>query len=590
MSHRLALLLVVALIALHLLLFTALAIAQHEAHRTSVFDLGVYDQVIWNTAHGRILAYSPEPEYGDNFLATHLQPILILLAPLYWLWDDVRALFVVQTAALALGALPLFWLARWKTRSDFAAVTLSAAYLLLPALEAANLFDFHPETFAPVLCLSIFLLLEQMLLHSGADQADQAPGPRWLTHQRSSILFWLLLILALAVKEDMALIVATLGLYVTVLRRQRRLGLAIVALAMLWFFIGVYLVMPHFHRGQLSPFLSYYAALGDSPQTIVWNALTRPDLTVSLLLTRDNAAALGAFFLPLAFLPLLDLSLFLIATPSLLLNSLSENPLMHVMEDKHYAATIIPFAMLAATYGIARLRAFAPKAGLKSESLVCLATLALLMSTLGYHYVRGYTPLSRLFQMPTVTSHDQLAASLQAQIPREAALVAQDRPYPHLSHRAQMAYLWPEHDEAEYIFLDIAHASFVNADDLHAWLKQQVAARAARRTCARVFFVRASPESADRSPTARAVRRRTRIARLQLQRAARSGTEARIVLARAQRFHARPPAQSLFARRGRKDHRRDALPAADARLVSDQPVAARSGHSRSGEYVDVVNG
>ncbi len=92
---RIALLIVFAFISAYSALFTFLAVAQHEAHHTSVFDLGVYDQIIWNTAHGRILTYCAEPDFGDNFLATHLQPILILLAPLYWIWDDVRVLFNV---------------------------------------------------------------------------------------------------------------------------------------------------------------------------------------------------------------------------------------------------------------------------------------------------------------------------------------------------------------------------------------------------------------------------------------------------------------------------------------------------------------
>ncbi|TMC59607.1 MAG: DUF2079 domain-containing protein, partial [Chloroflexi bacterium] len=187
-----------ALIVAYVLLFTFLADAQFEAHHTSVFDLGVYDQVIWNTAHGRLLTYSAEPEFGSNFLATHLQPILILLAPLYWFWDDVRVLFVAQTLALALGAIPVFALTLRRTHSHFAAMVLSASYLLLPALEAANLFDFHPETFAPALCLTIFLLLDILRPY------EHGTFPQWIA-------LWLCVLLTLALKEDMALIVATIG-------------------------------------------------------------------------------------------------------------------------------------------------------------------------------------------------------------------------------------------------------------------------------------------------------------------------------------------------------------------------------------------
>ena len=82
--------------------------------------------------------------------------------------------------------------------------------------------------------------------------------------------------------------------------------------------------MPYFHHGQLSPFLAYYAALGDSPQSIIWNALTKPALTASLLLTPENAVALAAFLLPTAALPILGLPVLSIAAPALLLNGLSE--------------------------------------------------------------------------------------------------------------------------------------------------------------------------------------------------------------------------------------------------------------------------
>jgi uncharacterized membrane protein len=471
--------LVLTLVVAYTALFTSLAIARHDAHRTSVFDLGVYDQAIWSTAEGRPLIYTAEPGFGNNFLATHLQPILILLAPLYWLGGDVRLLFVVQTLALALGALPVFWLARWKAGSTAAGVLMSMVYLLLPALEAANLFDFHPETFAPALWLSLFCLLETILPLAGDDA-----GPLAISRSRAAILFFPVLLLTLSVKEDMALMVAMMGLYVIVLRRQWRLGLCIMTIAAVWFMAGVYVVMPYFHRGELSPFLSYYASLGSTPQQIVWNAIANPALTASLLLTRENGIALLAFMLPLAFAPLLELPVFLIAAPALVLNALSENPLMHLMEDKHYAAPIIPFALLASIYALGRLRSLAARRGVHPVRAVRAAVVLIVAASLTYHYFRGFTPLSRMFEVAPVTAHDRLASTFEARIPSDASLVAQDRLYPHLAHRAQISYQFPQQDStfpaqdgADYIFLDIAHLSFVNADNIHTWLRQQLATR-----------------------------------------------------------------------------------------------------------------
>ncbi len=229
--------------------------------------------------------------------------------------------------------------------------------------------------------------------------------------------------------------------------------------------------MPHFHHGALSPFLSYYAPLGDSPQQIVWNALTQPSLTASLLFTRENLNAL------LAFLLLLDLPLFLIAAPSLLLNGLSENPLMHLMEDKHYAAPIIPFALLATIGGLARLRALASHLRLNPAHVVRVATIILIACTLLYHTFRGFTPLSRLFVVPQVDEHDHVSTLIESRIQHDASLVAQDRLYPHLSQRESLSYIVRTDDQADYIFLDVAHEQLNNTDNLHDWLKQQITQR-----------------------------------------------------------------------------------------------------------------
>ena len=71
---RLAQSLVWMLIVLYTLLFASLSIRQHEALQTGS-DLGVYDQVVWNTIHGRLFRLT-----NMNLtlsLAEHVEPILL---------------------------------------------------------------------------------------------------------------------------------------------------------------------------------------------------------------------------------------------------------------------------------------------------------------------------------------------------------------------------------------------------------------------------------------------------------------------------------------------------------------------------------
>src|SRR5829696_4736062 len=88
-------LLLLALALVYVVVFTRLAWDTHEGMRTHKADLGQIDQSVWNSSRGRWL------EQTDNgFTATrltdHVEPILVLISPTLWLWDDVRALLLLQ--------------------------------------------------------------------------------------------------------------------------------------------------------------------------------------------------------------------------------------------------------------------------------------------------------------------------------------------------------------------------------------------------------------------------------------------------------------------------------------------------------------
>ena len=62
---------------------------------------GIYDQVVWNLSHGRLFQTTLVYETAGTY--DHFEPVLVLIAPIYWLFSDVRVLLVIQSLALALG-------------------------------------------------------------------------------------------------------------------------------------------------------------------------------------------------------------------------------------------------------------------------------------------------------------------------------------------------------------------------------------------------------------------------------------------------------------------------------------------------------
>ncbi len=531
-------------ILLYVITFGTLATQQHLAYETSALDLGNYDQAMWNAAHGRGLTMSTQPDISTHRMGHHVEPILYLLLPLYWLWPGPLTLLWAQTIALGLAAWPLFLLSARRLNSYWPALAIALAYLLLPATEAVNLFDFHAVALSPLLMLWGLFFLDKALLETGPgngfwpgyrDAGKQvgkwaggqgsrgAGGQGWndtpahpLTRSPAHLLFlvFIFLALAMATKEDVSLTVMMVGLYLAFWRRRWRVGLTIFVLATLWAAIAWGVVIPAFRSGGgQSVFVAYYGDLGASPLEIALSPLTKPLLVWQKLTRPESLAALGMLTIPFAFINLIGLPVFLLAAPSLAITLLSDNPLQQQLETWHYAAPMLPFVALAAADGLARVSRWAGEQvgrgaggaggtrGQGREEVSSLDKPALnlpngetrtrsgfftrqekklfiihyslfivfLVASLTYHYLRGYSPLSKPFHWPQLTAHHVLGDEIAASIPPEAKVMAQAELIPHLSQREYVS-IWRGElsPEVDYIFMDVSHPKFINKENAHA--------------------------------------------------------------------------------------------------------------------------
>src|SRR6266852_9473984 len=92
--------------------YAAISIYRHDHFASNAFDLGVQDQTIWG--YSRLQMIPNTVEMIPNLLGDHFHPILMAVAPLFWIWDDARILLLVQAALLAIAAVPIFWWARQR--------------------------------------------------------------------------------------------------------------------------------------------------------------------------------------------------------------------------------------------------------------------------------------------------------------------------------------------------------------------------------------------------------------------------------------------------------------------------------------------
>lgn len=420
-------------VALYVLTFSIVTVLKHEAFQTTAFDLGNMDQAVWNSLRGRFLPFTNWGEEGTR-LAYHVDPILILISPLYLLYSDPKTLLVFQTLVVALGALPLFWLAKEMFGESLVALVFPLVYLLFPALEAANMFDFHPTTMAAPLLLYAFYFL-------------------W---KRKYPWFFLFSFLVMACKEEMPLLVIMMGLYILVVQRNWRVALTTISLGVAWFVVAVYIVIPHYNPGGRSPYLAAYGYLGQGPLTMLRTMVMEPGVVLRNVLTREKLGYLGNLLAPVAFFSLLAPQVLLLFAPTLAINLLSANPQFYTLEKFHYAAPLVPFVVLSALLGIDYLVAhLSPRLGMKRQTLLYLLSALVLLSTLLYHRHHGFTPLASRFEVAQVTPHHRLAKELMALIPEGAIVSAQSRLNPHLSQRPKI-YMFPKVEDADHLFFDVS--------------------------------------------------------------------------------------------------------------------------------------
>ncbi|GIK39820.1 MAG: hypothetical protein BroJett011_36530 [Chloroflexota bacterium] len=466
------------LILLYIITFTWLAILRHASFDSSGFDLGIYDQVVWNTLHGRPFFYTTTGQPLLH-LSNHASLILLLVAPFYLIHSGPETLLFLQTAAIALGGLPLFWLAREKLGADdkkpqitqmaqmkeeksvksvksvvnfrsgdFAALSLLAAYLLFPTLQIVNLWDFHP----PALAVGFFMAAFYYLVKR-----------KW-----GWFLIWA--ILAMLCKEQLPLQVAFLGLAAIVMHRNWRLGLITIAIAMIYFFAIMVWIIPANSVTGDHLFIGFYAELGSSPGEIVFTTLTRPDIVLKILLQPSRLQYLFDVLTPFAYLPLLGLPVLLIGAPSFAINLLSGNTAMHDATGAQYGADVAPWLAWAALYGMVYLRQITHHASRITHqgAISYFPAVILLAVALPWQLFRGFSPLALDPPRWEVTAHDRLAQRFIAQIPPEASIAAQGKLYPHLSNRL-IAYQLPDVHDAEYVFFDATTGTWpVHPNDIWA--------------------------------------------------------------------------------------------------------------------------
>jgi uncharacterized membrane protein len=280
---------------------------RHILFQSTAFDLGIFDQAVYLISQGQ----PPISSFmGYHILGDHAAFVFYPLALLYKIYPSVYWLLAVQAIALAIGALPTWYLAHQAGLTDRQSIAMVSVYLLYPLVYNINLFDFHPEVMAlPMLLAAV-----------------------WWAKQGKIGWFCFGVVFILGCKAVLSLTV----------------GIA-------WFFISSQIVIPFF-SGREAAAVGRYSYLGNSVIEIAQNLVLKPGIVLGKVFSLENLGYLILLLVPVVWgLSWQSLKPLIGAIPCVALNLIADyQPQKDLVHQ--YSLPALPFLLLAVIASLASNR------------------------------------------------------------------------------------------------------------------------------------------------------------------------------------------------------------------------------------------
>lgn len=424
--------------------FSRLAITNHHALNTRTADLGYYDNIFYQSIHGNPL--------GCSFLksgihsSAHFDPILILLSPIYLIYQRAETLLIFQSIWLGAGIIPLYLLARERRMSRPAGLILALIYLAYPALHGANLYEFHSLTLITPLLLWLLYFLE-----IGAVKR-----------------YFAVLLALLLCREDVSLLLCFVGLHAVISLRRggARLGTYTILIGIAYFVLAKGAFM---RSSMLGGYSYYYEELIPEKKGVLQlliSVVTNPSFVLKLVLEEQKIIFLGLLFLPLSFLPFAAKNGRIMLIYGFLFCLLaSRDPVYSV--HFQYTSVLFPIAFALTPAALRRIKdegalhLSGPRLAraLLGAGLVAGVLLGLKFGALAQNatFRGGFNPITRSLTPEQESLYAWLRQTI-AKIPKNASVGATRKLGPHISNRRE-AYVYPYKDDypkkpADYVIAD----------------------------------------------------------------------------------------------------------------------------------------
>jgi len=400
-------------------------IRHHHLFGTTAFDLGIYDNMIYNATRGHF--FQAPVLYGPgkfNSLSGHAEYAVLLFAPFYAIKPGAETLLIIQAVAFGGAAIPLYLFAR-SLLGRLPSVLIALAYLFFAPLHGPQFYDFH---WLP-LCIPLYFLL----FYAISTRKD------WLAYAMALVLF--------ALREDLAIGLACVGAFLFLTGLRVRFGANLAGISLIWFVINKFVIMPWAGSWWFENLYSELFADGKASYgNVIKTLLSNPFFALSTFVRGPKLTYALHMMAPLVFLPARRLAFLLLFLPGTALTLMTTGYWPTLSIGFQYTSNWIPFLFATTVMSL-----FLIRQGEQGAVRMAAALGALCVVVLSHSYnfgailqresfTGGFGRISFEFDETARKRYDDLRGVV-AKIPREASVASTEYMSPHVSTREQ-AYVF----------------------------------------------------------------------------------------------------------------------------------------------------
>lgn len=427
LSHRSVKILLLAFGALMAAYLITAALMRYLSYNSPCYDFGIFAQMFHNMRQTGLPVTTCEREVEMSHFAVHVSPIYYLLLPFYMIAPRPETLLVLQVLAVLSSVIPLYLLARHHALSARQTAAVCLLCLGCAALTGGIFYDFHENKFLTALILWLM----------------------WAIERKKFPLVAVFTVLTLAVKEDAALYVIFIGLWLLLSRPEKKTGAAL-TVGGTGYFLAVTAWLNQYGDGAMfnrfSNLIGSEGGIGELVRTMLIN----PALLLHECMTEDKLIFAACVLLPLGLLPFFTkkLSSLILLCPFVIVNLLSDYTYQHSLNFQY-------------TYGMMALLFYLTVANLPHvpdfvsgfrtrRFLLCFALCA--ATLIGAVQISNHNELFTNFN-ENRDDREVIAEVLEI-IPDDTSVRSSSMFVAHLSARNEIYYLTNE-VEAAYVVLDL---------------------------------------------------------------------------------------------------------------------------------------